>query len=185
MAYIETVVNSINSVFAGALCDGILYGVATLLPKKEGKKMRVMPCTVHEGEGVYVGIEDKAFSGYHRILGITTVANNRISFGDSDGVTERVNMCFVGGGDELMLRRKCYDVAVLLNARFPQECKDTKIFGIRSTMIRVNEINLDKMQVFNDEYSGSEYFLKPEQFIFKISYTIESTYLKECFNTKC
>jgi hypothetical protein len=56
-----------------------------------------------------------------------------------------------------------------------------KDLTFRAANINVKDINLNDMQVFMEEFQNMPFFLKPEQFLFKINYTIESAFLKKCF----
>jgi ArsR family metal-binding transcriptional regulator len=45
----------------------------------------------------------------------------------------------------------------------------------------MGDVNIDSMKVFANQYPGSEYKLKPSQFMASISYRIISTYNKTCY----
>lgn len=59
--------------------------------------------------------------------------------------------------------------------------KELTISQLGSCVIVMGDVNIDSMKVFANQYPGSEYKLKPSQFMASISYRIISTYNKTCY----
>ena len=158
-------------------------------PTVEGKT-ELFPSYVDDnGEGLYVGPDDDYdLIVYHRVNGIN-VGKGKVqsSFGDDnlqDIHIARIGMVVFGRRDVLKLGND--EMAVFLHASFPEAATKEmlKELSFSASNINVKDINLNDMQVFMEEFQNVPFFLKPEQFLFKINYTIESAFQKRCFK-KC
>lgn len=52
-----------------------------------------------------------------------------------------------------------------------------------SVRIMITNTILDSQTVYAQEYEDSDYRLKEEQYLFRINYTVETTFKKGCFKT--
>ena len=76
---------------------------------------------------------------------------------------------------------KSDEMYAFIQAVFPESPKkETSNFSYIRTSILSAILNT--MQVFNGEYKGITYTLKPEQSLINLSYIIESRFKKDCFN---
>lgn len=194
MAYLKKIVKYINDGIKGCLpeCKSLVVDIAEQMvrPAADGK-LEIFPSYVNEnGEGVYVGPDDDYdVIIYHRINSIQT-GRGRVqeSFGDDnlkDTHVVRIGMVVFGMRDSLKLSND--EMAVLLHANFPDAVTKEmlKELSFSASNINVKDINLNDMQVFMEEFQNVQFFLKPEQFLLKMNYTIESAFLKRCFKKCC
>ncbi len=196
MPYLKHIVKYIND----ELVKGLLHEpcfdnkkvicLAQQLPRRRDDQIELIPSYVNEnGEAQYVGPEDDYdLIVYHRINSITVgKAGNFKGYGDdrpADTNVARISLVVFGRRDKLKLTND--ELAIHIQANIPEAAtKDLlKQLQFFAANININEIILNDLQVFNEEFQGFTFFLKPEQFLFKINYTIESAFLKKCF-TKC
>lgn len=198
MPYLAAIVAEINrELEANLLCDDIFrdrqaHGICQgmVRRKSDGEGVEVLPSYVNnEGEAKYVGPDDDySLIIYHRVNSITVgKAANIRPFGDdrpADANVARMSLVVFGRRDVLQLSSDA--LAILLQAAMPDAASDAlrKELQFVAANINVSDINLNDLQVFREEYQGIEFFLKPEQFLFKVNYTVESAFLKGCFK-KC
>ena len=191
MGYLQTIVNYINDAIAG-LCDNKkIIGIAQGMPRTNGDKIEIFPSYVNDdGEGVYVGPDDDFdLITYHKVNSIIASKGRlKSSYGD-DGLHDvhsaRISLVVFGRRDKLRMSND--EVAVQIHSLFPEAATKEMIksMQLRAANINVKDINLNDMQVFAEEYQNVPFFLKPEQFLFKLNYNIESAFLKRCFTNKC
>lgn len=197
MPYLKYIVNYINQTLDQQLLNDDCFsnkkviGLAQSLPKTNGDKIQLLPSYVdNDGEAQYVGPEDDYdLIIYHRINSIPIgKATNLRAYGDTrqlDANVAKVALVVFGRRDKLKLTND--ELAILLQAAMPEAATKELLTELQftSTNINLTEIVLNDLQVFQEEFQNVEYFLKPEQFLFKINYQIESAFLKECFKTNC
>lgn len=195
MPYLKCIVDYINKtlneeLFAGdCFSNRKVIGLAQSLPKNSGEKIQLLPSYVNnDGEANYVGPEeDYDLIIYHRITSILVTRANLKAYGDTrqlDANVAKIGLVVFGRRDKLKLTND--ELAILLQASMPQAATKEilKQLQFQAANINLTEIVLTDLQVFQEEFQNVTYFLKPEQFLFKINYTIESAFLKECFK-KC
>ena len=197
MGYIKTIVDLINK----KLDDGFLskkrfvnksvIGIAQSMALKNDNGIQLLPCFIDEnGESKYVGPEDDYdFSSYHKVnfIGVAKALVNK-GFGDGKGYDANVvRMSFVVFGRRDKLQMTNDELALYIQVFFAEaaEAEMLKALQLKACNININDIILNDMQVFNEEFQGVEFFLKPEQFLLKVNYTIESAFEKKCFNICC
>lgn len=194
MSYLATIIDYINDQLVTEVLSNAKYenkqinGLCQLLPRALGNdKIEIIPSYVSEsGEAVYVGPDDDySLMIYHRVNTITVGKANLSTYGDNrqmDANIARMSMVVFGVRNELQMTND--ELAVIIQASTPQAATREVLttLDFRACNININEIILNDMQVFSEEYQNSvSFFLKPEQFLFKINYSIESTFLKGCF----
>jgi hypothetical protein len=189
MPYLKTIVDFVNGALKEELpaSNALVIGIAQQLPRTNGEKIELLPSYVdNNGEAVYVGPDDDYdLIIYHKINSITVSKGNiKDSYGDDnlfDINVARIGMVVFGKRDVLKMSND--DLAIYLHAAMPVAASKQllKDLTFRAANINVKDINLNDMQVFMEEFQNMPFFLKPEQFLFKINYTIESAFLKKCF----
>jgi hypothetical protein len=196
MPYLKYIVNYINQTLDQQLLNDDCFsnkkviGLAQLLPKINGDKIQLLPSYVdNDGEAQYVGPEDDYdLIIYHRITSILVTKGVLKSFGDvrqSNVNIAKVSLVAFGRRDRIKLTND--ELAILLQAAIPDAATKEILqqLQFQAANINLTDIVLNDLQVFQEEFQNVEYFLKPEQFLFKINYQIESAFLKECFKTNC
>ena len=197
MSYIATIVNFINAQLeagflkCSAYDDKKVVGLAQILPRmQEENKLEYVPSVVdNEGNAEYIGPEDdNDIIIYHRCTGITVGKAILKTFGDNKPMDSNIaKMCLVVFGRRDHLQMTNYELAIYIQAAFP-EAATKEILGelqFRAANINISEIILNDLQVFSEEFTNVVFFLKPDQFLFKVNYTIESAFLKACFTNEC
>jgi len=192
MPYLKKIVAFINDHLPDVLpsANVKIVGIAQQLPRLNGEKIELLPSFVDDnGEGQYVGPDDDFdVIIYHRVNGINVGKGNiKDSFGDAnlyDTNVARMSMVVFGKRD--LLKMSNDDLAIYLQAAMPEAATKEmlKQMSFRAANINAKDINLNDMQVFMEEFQNMQFFLKPDQFLFKLNYTIESAFLKKCFK-KC
>jgi len=197
MPYLKYIVSYINQTLNQKLLNDDCFsnkkviGLAQSLPKNSGERIQLLPSYVdHDGEAQYVGPEDDYdLIIYHRINNITIgKALNQRAFGDTrhlDAHVAKIALLVFGRRDRIKLTND--ELAILLQAAMPEAATKEilKELQFQAANINLTDIILNDLQVFQEEFQNVTYFLKPEQFLFKINYTIESAFLKECFEKNC
>lgn len=150
-----------------------LFGVAELVSRGES--------TLPEINGKFVGIDDTyPVRIYHRVISMTSKVDPKGGYGNSAG--DIINT---------------YSVVMVVFLQHERSGKypDELILHIQSNMpdmirlipyknIRVifTGAGLDSQSNWAQEYrTGDNYRLKSDQFLFKINYSIETTFSKGCF----
>lgn len=196
MPYLKYIVNYINEELGKNLLQDKCFsnrqviGICQSLARKEEQALQLFPSYVdNDGEAQYVGPDsDFDLIIYHRVNIITiSKAPNLRAFGDTrqnDANTARMSLVVFGVREKLQLTND--ELAILMQASFPEAVTDKlrKELQFQSCNINLSDIVLNDMQVFEEEFKNVQFFLKPDQFLFKVNYTIESAFLKECFK-KC
>ncbi len=196
MPYLKHIVKYINEELIKGLFHEPCFDnkkiicIAQSLPRRNGDNIELVPSYVNEkGEAQYVGPEDDYdLIFYHRINGITVgKAGNFKGYGDDrqvDANIARISMVVFGRRDKLKLTND--ELAIHIQANIPEAATKDLLGQLQffAGNINITDIILNDLQVFNEEFQGFTFFLKPEQFLFKVNYTIESAFLKKCFK-KC
>ena len=193
MPYLKKIVDFINTELSNSLLntrrfqDKKIIGIAQAMPRKEKNDIQLLPSYVdNNGEGQYVGVDDDySLIIYHKVNSVTvgkTASGGR--YGDGTGYDAHVakmSMVVFGRRDRLELTND--ELAIYLQANVPDavDAPLLKALQFKVANININDIVLNDLQVFQEEYQGFTYFLKPEQFLFKLNYSIESAFLKKCF----
>ena len=168
----ETIVKQINDSIAEWLSEkGItpnaqLLAEPILIADRNGDKL--VPAIVDQYGEVNSNIFDDRFpiGFYHKLTGKDYSSDTSRGYGSSKSVVETANMSLVVYG----LRSKIHGQEV------EQKIVDV-INAIKGKHIgTIKSISWDRNQVFAGEFSGIQFFLKPNIFLFKINYTISTTH---------
>ncbi len=195
MPYLKNIVNFINiSLQSTVLKDkrfqnSKVVGITQSIVRKKGDAFEYVPSYIDDkGEIKYIGVDDSFdIMIYHKVNTISvSKANVNKGYGDNtayDANVARMSMIVFGQRNKLMLSND--DLSIYLQSSMP-EAVSKKLLNelqFKAANINISDIVLNDQQVFQEEYQGFPFFLKPEQYLFKINYTIESAFLKKCFNT--
>lgn len=187
MKYLNDIVCELNEELSKLLpTNSKLAPIATQMVRTGVKSSKVFPSYVDDhGEARYVGAEDDFdVIIYHRALQLLP---GKIISSWGDGKAFEVlqaKMTMVVFGRRNILKMAGDDMAMRLVTGFPTKASPALInkLNFRSVEFKPTDSNINSLQVFSEEYPDSELFLKPEQFLIRINYTIESVFLKGCFN---
>lgn len=185
MQGVESIVKEINSAiaayFADKHCFNIsgckFYGVSQSVDV-EGKSYPA----VFVKDGVYVGVDDSVpFSVYHKTGQATFSESLTGNFGDrrAKNINMILSMTAVFSVNGKLACMTSDELLLVLTSAFPETLS---VADYSLVNVKINSAILNPQQVFQAEYKGSAYFLKPEQFLLSVNYTIESRYKKGCFN---
>lgn len=192
MSFIKPIVQTINQQLNAKLlsdnkyADKWIIGIAQSLPVYADKALQLIPSYVdNNGESIYVGPDDTYdYIAYHRVNSWTPTKANLKSYGDTKAVDANiVRMSYVVFGRRDRLQMSNDELAFLIQMNFNESVDKTLLdsLQLKTCNINITDIILNDLQVFKEEFQGVEFFLKPEQFLFKINYTIESAFIKKCF----
>jgi hypothetical protein len=194
MSYLKKIVGFINQELQANLLNDSCYsnskiiGLCQVLPRQKGERLELLPSYVdNDGEAQYVGPDDDYdLIIYHRLNRIAVSKANLKSFGDTrqlDANSAQMSLVVFGLRNKLKLSND--ELAVRIQANFPQAATKALLteMTFQACNININDIILNDLQVFQEEFQNIGFFLKPDQFLFKVNYTIESAFLKECFKT--
>jgi hypothetical protein len=194
MPYLKTIVKYINEALQekvlsrDTFCRQKVVGIAQSMVRFNGENKELLPSYVCEkGEAHYLGPDDDFdIIIYHRVnsLAVQKGIINK-GFGDSKGYdvnTARMSLVVFGRRDKLRLTND--ELAIYLQSAIPEAASSDLMdsLQLKACNINVNDIILNDLQVFNEEFQNIDYFLAPEQFLFKINYSNDSAFLKECYN---
>lgn len=167
MTGINTIVQAINDQLKEL--GGVWSGVATTLTKNDSK----LPVIAEK----HVGIDDK-----HNIVAwhkTGTVSSVRAANGYGANLGDQVNTFTNALIVFINTKHTPDEVFTVIQARL----SDTlTVENFRRVTINITGGNLDSEQVFNQEYAGGSYRLKPEQYLLRINYTVEARFAKGCFS---
>lgn len=172
MKSIRDIISSLNETIELPKGSAV-YGVAELVPRDDQ--------TLPEIDGKFVGIDDThPVIIYHRLLSVSTRIPQKTGYGREAGyVSNTYSIAMV-----VFLqheRAKLYPDQLLLfiQSNMPDRMKAEPYNDI---VITFTGASLDSQTNWTQEYrSGTDYRLKSDQFLFKINYNIETTFLKGCF----
>jgi hypothetical protein len=192
MSYLQKIVNEINQAVVPAGVNHSV-GIAQPLPRKsdEGNSIQLLPAYVDEnGEAHYVGADDDYDTIFYHKLNRIVAGKSSINKGYGDAKPLDVHqalMSMVVFAQRNRIKKTSDELALELHMKFPEEASKLlqQQWQIKQNAIRVTDINLNTLQVFQEEYQNVGFFLKPEQFLIKVNYTIESAILKKCFINPC
>lgn len=148
-------------------------GVAELVPRDDK--------TLPEIDGNFVGIDDKfPVRIYHRLINVNSLIRSGTGVGRSVG--DQVNTYSAAMVVFLQKERACLypdELLLFIQSNFPER---VTMNPYKSIIVTFKDAVLDSQAVWAQEYkSGEDYRLKSNQFLFKINYSIETTFSKGCF----
>jgi hypothetical protein len=179
MPSIHDIVDGINKAATCLPEDSELKNIAITVYRDDVEKL---PCVVSfEGEGEYVGIDDRfAVLWYHKLNRITVIRDPKKEYGRGPGdVSNSYDMSMIVFLNRNRARMRAADLINIIEEFFPY---DIKLEPFKSIRIVLNNIILNDQQVYNQEYESRTNRLQPEHNLFQINYTVEASFTKGCFN---
>lgn len=170
---IHDIIKVVNSSLKGIIKNGVWHGVASNVERNKVSQPEI--------DGKYAGIDDvHPLISYHKLISLTSSVERNKGYGDSPGsIKNTYSLAMV----VFVNRKKCGayqdDVFLSIQANLP-EMIDSPPY--KSVQLIMGRVDLDSETVYGQEYTNAKYKLQPEQYLFRINYTIETTFKKGCFN---
>ena len=156
--------------------DLSLFGLSETVTRED----QSFPVFFKTNQGTWAGFDDrKEIILYHKLNSVQTT-QPQTGYGNNFGdVVNRYSMNLVVYFKSQKVKPD--EMFAFIQAVLPES---PTIENSNFTYIRTSVLSaiLNSMQVFNGEYKGITYTLKPEQSLINISYIIESRFKKGCFN---
>lgn len=139
--------------------------VGLTIPVVEQDGERIYPALVsQDGDSKYVFADDKFNIGiYHKLLNIDYTGSK--TYGDRQILQARADLMLV-----------CWGWLNSISAREAERI----ILNESPKDIQLLQSSFDRKQVFNSEFSGINFFLPADLFLFSIKYRVQYTVAKEC-----
>jgi hypothetical protein len=182
MHSIHDIVGKINESLDLPQAD--IHGIAqTVLRKNNRDQDEKLPVVIgKKGEGLYVGFDDKkGIILYHKLNSVTTSIKVKTGYGDSKGeIQNSYAMSLI-----VFLNRKKVNIYAdeLFATIQSQYLEKVTLTPYNSISISFNNVILNDMQVYAQEYLIDTYRLTAEHNLFQINYTVEAAFNRDCFNT--
>lgn len=177
MNSIRDIISSLNESISGILTAGSeVNGIAELVSKDES--------TIPQIDGKFVGVDDKyPIRIYHRLNSLSTKLVPKTGYGESAGdLSNTYTISMVVFLQHARAKLYPDELVLFIQANFPDRLK---MEPYKNIILSFTEAQLDSQSNWTQEYrSGTDYRLKSDQFLFKINYSIETTFSKGCFK-KC
>lgn len=183
---IEQFIYSINNQLRDLLEEwpgAALHGRAESITRTAGSEQETLPCLVGKnGELTYIGIDDvHPLIAYHKV---NVIAPQVRTTGYGDRLGDQVNTyqnSLIIYFDRKRIGLIPEDLILYIQSNFPEKIT---LEPFKNIIIRFTGAVLNARVVFNEEYEGASFFLPAEKSFFKINYSIESVFTKDCFK-KC
>ena len=118
---------------------------------------------------VYAETDKHDVTLYHRLNAISYQEDNNASWGSNKGYTEVADLSLIVFGKRSKISQ--YEMETIALRAITKD---------NSNSISRSEFNA--LQVFASEYMGVTYFMGTEYYLFRINYSITSTYNARCIN---
>lgn len=190
MPFLDSIVTYINDSLKGSSLNdkrfqpGKFCGVSTILARKKGEGLELLPAVEIEGTYKLVEPDDRLnIITYHKVVS-NTYSMVKKSHGDSYYHKCTSEMAMVVFADAKKIRMSAEQLEPLLIYGMPQRLSDVLMKEIKFVSVLITPLasDMDKIRVFRTEYPGSEYFLKPYHHFFLLRYRIEATFDKNCID---
>lgn len=193
MPYYNEIITAIDSaIVAGALTDKRFQnkkfaGLCYLTPVKiEGQTLTAfVPAKIKTLNDYEIIAPDDKFNliTYHRLLS-SQHQRDIDQFGAMRTTSEMV-LTVISFTSKVNLIAD--QLEALFLAGFPVAMSKPFTEALKMQSINVDVISsaFDNVSIFNTEYRGQTYFLKPQTVMFQIRYRIEATYSKTCLTLCC
>jgi hypothetical protein len=183
MAYLGEIVDTINITLREKLTAFPLskyYGLTYTLTRKKGTSYEVLPAQIsHSGDARLMTFDDvNELQIYHRIANSTYTITGVATYGDGHDAFKHnydVDLIVMADRRKVQVEPDVLEAAIASN--MPSK---TTIEGVRGITILAISANHNSRSLFNQEFQGADYYLKPEHIFFSIRYRVEIQYQKGC-----
>ena len=169
-ASIYDIINQINSSLTEI--KGNWQGVASNVKRGE--------VTTPEINERYAGADDtQPVSAYHKLISLVSdIAPNTAVGRDAGDMRNKYTNQLVVFVDKKKCDMYPDEVLLVIQSLFPETLK---MPPYRSIRLAWGTVILDTQTVYQQEYTNAQYRMKPNQYLMKINYTVETTFKKGCF----
>lgn len=177
---INEVLSILNNALTGLHADEKIYGMAQSVVRVSGSVTELLPGTIDRtGEVTYVGIDDvSSLILYHKLNSLSTVAKTN-GVGDKPGdMVNTYGLSTIIYWDRRRYNKMPDELILVIQARLPQII--TGIADIKLTKIKTGNANFNSLQVYTQEYQGTEFKLPPSANLIQLGLTIEITFNPDC-----
>lgn len=169
----EKKIDIINNEICKALeeLDVLALGLAESVAIRGEEEVTFPALILKSGECINVCAEtDKHdVTLYHRLNAISYQENDNYSWGSNKGYIETADM-------SLLIFGKRSEISQYEMEKIAREAI------VRDSANSVSRSEFNALQVFASEYMGVTYFMGTEYYLFRINYSITSTYNARCIN---
>ena len=170
----EKAIEKINKTIKGLVdCDVKAYGLAESVAIRSEEEMTFPAIILDNGEciNVYAETDKHDVTLYHRLNSISYQEDSNTAIGDSNGYAGVADMSLIIFGKRSAINQ--YEMEKIARAAIVKD---------NTNAIARSEFNM--LQVFASEYMGVTFFMNPEYYLFRINYSVTSTFNARCIKTK-
>lgn len=171
----EKKIDIINNEICKALgeLDVLALGLAESVAIRGEEEVTFPALILKNGEciNVYAETDKHDVTLYHRLNAISYQENDNAAWGSNKGYTETADMSLLIFGKRSKISQ--YEMEKIARGAITKD---------NSNSISRSEFNA--LQVFASEYMGVTYFMGTEYYLFRINYSITSTYNARCTNNR-
>lgn len=169
----EKKIDRINNEICKALgeLDVLALGLAESVAIRGEEEVTFPALILKSGEciNVYAETDKHDVTLYHRLNAISYQENNNATWGSNKGYTETADMSLLIFGKRSKICQ--YEMEKIARGAI-----------IKDNANSISRSEFNALQVFSSEYMGVTYFMGTEYYLFRINYSITSTYNARCTN---
>jgi hypothetical protein len=190
MPFIASIVSYINDYMkanCSVLTGGAFYGLSSVVARKKDSTapLEQFPAILvdHTQYKTIEPNDKQALIIYHKLLSNTYTKERKDGYGDSYLFKCTTDLQMIVWGDSKKLGIDQELEAVIMYS-MPNALDRAALMQLtfRNCLITTASSNMDRLQVFRQEYPQSQFFLKPNHQFFSIRYRVEATYDKACMD---
>ena len=151
--------------------DVLALGLAEAVAIRGEEEVTFPALILKSGEciNVYAETDKHDVTLYHRLNAISYQENDNYSWGSKKGYTEVADMSLLVFGKRSKISQ--YEMEKIARGAITKDSANS-----------VSRSEFNALQVFASEYMGVTYFMGTEYYLFRINYSITSTYNARCTN---
>lgn len=189
MAYLGEIVDTINEALKAKLTAFPLSrynGLSYMVTRKKGTSFEYLPAQIsNSGDARLITFDDvRELEIYHRVANSTYTVTGVATYGDGhDAFKHNYDIDLIVMADRRKVQVEPDVLEAAIASNIPSK---TTIEGVRGITILAISANHNSRSLFNQEFQGADYYLKPEHIFFSIRYRVEIQYQKGCLSLcKC
>lgn len=166
---IDIINNEICKALGGK--DVLALGLAEAVAIRGEEEVTFPALILKSGEciNVYAETDKHDVTLYHRLNAISYQETDNAAWGSNKGYTETADMSLIVFGKRSKISQ--YEMEKIARRAI-----------IKDNANSVSRSEFNALQVFASEYMGVTYFMGTEYYLFRINYSITSTYNARCIN---
>ena len=166
---IDIINNEICKALGGK--DVLALGLAEAVAIRGEEEVTFPALILKSGEciNVYAETDKHDVTLYHRLNAISYQENDNAAWGSNKGYTETADMSLIVFGKRDAISQ--YEMEKIARGAI-----------IKDNANSISRSEFNALQVFASEYMGVTYFMGTEYYLFRINYSITSTYNARCIN---